>query len=611
MYKILYLKKLIYILSLISISLNAQVNILTPNFKVLTISNQYVYANKTENKKITELINNESVFKFSAKHLINSGPFNPYTWLKIEVVNNSNLTDFIFEVNQTYIDSLALFVAKKKSLIKEFPKKGLYFKQNNKPSFFKNKYAYTYTINIPKKDTISIFVNGIVNDGSFKVLNKIWSLEHYEKRKKEVQYKTSYLIFFGGFVFLVLVLSFFMFAFSKKALYLYYAGFVSIMYLNILILRHFFSPLYVEKYLFYDNNFSEMIGLLQLFLMFQYFRHFFRLKGNHNKLDKFLRYLAIFALSYFLIALFMRKLHWFYAFSFYFTKLFMIFSTILVFSIAIYLALKKQRIAFYFIIAYTPLFFLIMHFILTAFGLTNGYNPLEWEFVIFFEVFVLTIAMAHNYYIQTQENLKNVERIYTQRNKISRDLHDNIGSQLTFIKSSIDNLKYITKTTDEKLISKLDQISSFSSHTINQLRDTVWAMSKENISIDNLCNRVQGLIEKTKVIDSELQFSLICNASKEIIFDSNKGINIFRVIQEAVNNTIKYAEASNIEIKLEESTKQIEITISDNGKGFDINNIELGNGLSNMEKRMAEINSQIHIHSIKNKGTSIKMNIPK
>lgn len=599
------------LVSLLTFNIIGQVNLIPVDFEVLTVSKHSVYTNKSDNKSIEELLENDYLLENSLKQFLNFGPFNHYNWIKIDLLNKSNLNEFIFEVNQTYIDSLQLYLVKNKQVVKRFKKKGLHFRANNKPSFFKNKYAYTYTIKIPKNDTISLYLNGVVNDGSFKVLNKIWSVNKYKDREKEVQYKTSYLIFFGGFVFLVLVLTIFMYLFSKKTMYLYYGGFVLTIYLHVLALRHFFSPLYIEKYLFFGNNFIEMIGLLQLFLMFQYFRYFFDLNKYNRKLNIIIKYLSYFSLFFFIVALFMRNFNWFYAFSFYFTKFFMVFSTIFVFTIAIYLMFKKRRIAIYFVIAYTPLFFLIAHFILTAFGLTNSYNPLEWEFVIFFEVFVLTIAMAHNYYLLTLENIVNIEKMFTQRLRISRDLHDNIGSQLTFIKSSIDNLKYVTESADSKLITKLNHISSFSSNTINQLRDTVWAINKKDISLTDLCHRIQGLIEKTKIVNENLQFNLKCDVKTELIFSSIKGINIFRVIQESVNNTLKYADTKVININITEIEKELIIDISDNGKGFDINQIELGNGLSNMQKRITEVEGKIYIESEVDKGTNIKMVLPK
>ncbi|HCY83071.1 MAG TPA: two-component sensor histidine kinase, partial [Xanthomarina gelatinilytica] len=91
--------------------------------------------------------------------------------------------------------------------------------------------------------------------------------------------------------------------------------------------------------------------------------------------------------------------------------------------------------------------------------------------------------------IETQNKLQD------QRLRISRDLHDNIGAQLTFIISSLDNLKYGFKLPDN-LNDKLKYISEFTSSTIYELRDTIWAMNKSEISFEDLQSRISNFIEK-------------------------------------------------------------------------------------------------------------------
>ena len=76
-------------------------------------------------------------------------------------------------------------------------------------------------------------------------------------------------------------------------------------------------------------------------------------------------------------------------------------------------------------------------------------------------------------------------RLQEQRLQISRDLHDNIGAQLTFIISSVDSLKYAFADGNPRLEDKLNNISSFTKETIYELRDTIWAMNKEEITIEN------------------------------------------------------------------------------------------------------------------------------
>lgn len=203
-------------------------------------------------------------------------------------------------------------------------------------------------------------------------------------------------------------------------------------------------------------------------------------------------------------------------------------------------------------------------------------------------------------------------KLQDQRLRISRDLHDNIGSQLTFIISSIDNLKYLSDATNTKLHNKLSEINDFASTTISQLRDTIWAMNKNEISFEDMAGRILAFIEKAKIATSnKIQFSFNILIESEITFSSIKGINIFRVIQEAINNSIKYANASEIIVNISETNSELNFEISDNGNGFDIKTINLGNGLENMQKRIDEIGGKLSIHSNINKGTKISIHCSK
>lgn len=215
----------------------------------------------------------------------------------------------------------------------------------------------------------------------------------------------------------------------------------------------------------------------------------------------------------------------------------------------------------------------------------------------------LTSALAK---IETQNKLQE------QRLRISRDLHDNIGAQLTFIISSIDNLKYGFTDIGEKLGNKLSGISNFTSQTIYELRDTIWAMNKENITFEDLQARIANFIEHAKNASNKIDFSFNIeeNVDETHIFTSVEGMNIYRIIQEAVNNSFKYASADEIEVNISEKENQYSIQIADNGIGFDQDTIELGNGLNNMKKRAREIGGSIQFISKKNKGTKIVLDFP-
>jgi len=206
--------------------------------------------------------------------------------------------------------------------------------------------------------------------------------------------------------------------------------------------------------------------------------------------------------------------------------------------------------------------------------------------------------------IETQNKLQE------QRLRISRDLHDNIGAQLTFIISSLDNLKYVFKI-PEKLDNKLQNISQFTSTTINELRDTIWAMNKNEITFEDLQVRISSFINKADIAAQNISFGFKINDNVDSLqsFTSVKGMNIYRIIQEAINNAIKYADASEINVVFSQNDNKMNVIIEDNGKGFDIDKVKDGNGLENMKKRAEEINGNLTLKTQKVKGTAIYLKL--
>ncbi|WP_161791975.1 tetratricopeptide repeat-containing sensor histidine kinase [Psychroserpens jangbogonensis] len=202
-------------------------------------------------------------------------------------------------------------------------------------------------------------------------------------------------------------------------------------------------------------------------------------------------------------------------------------------------------------------------------------------------------------------------RLQEQRLRISRDLHDNIGAQLTFIISSIDNLKYGFDIKDEKLTSKLNKISEFTSETIYELRDTIWAMNKNEISFEDLQCRISNYIDKADVYDDNIKFSFDVDSSvnHQKTLSSIEGMNIHRIIQEAIHNSLKHASATEIKVSIEQLKSQLKISISDNGKGFQLDSAEKGSGLTNMNKRAKHIGGQLAILSERNEGTQVILKV--
>lgn len=252
-------------------------------------------------------------------------------------------------------------------------------------------------------------------------------------------------------------------------------------------------------------------------------------------------------------------------------------------------------------------------------------NRSQWIFGLSTLAFIVA---AIGYVVYKQQKLKNVQiqkenelalilratenqnKLQEQRISISRDLHDNIGSQLTFIISAIDNLGF--KLTDEQqpLRQRLNTIKVFASDTIVELRDTIWAMNKSGITIENLKVRIANFIDKARDSQQEVQilFTIDDVLPKDLTFNALQGLNVYRIIQEATNNALKYAKASQIKIHVTQNNK-INFLITDNGIGFLIEEIEQGDGLLNMRKRALEMGSELEIVSEPKQGTRVSFNV--
>lgn len=194
-------------------------------------------------------------------------------------------------------------------------------------------------------------------------------------------------------------------------------------------------------------------------------------------------------------------------------------------------------------------------------------------------------------------------QLQEQRLRISRDLHDNIGSQLTFIISSIDNLKYGFGDVASSVRDKLERISEFTGQTIYELRDTIWAMNKTDISVEDLEVRIANYIEKANITEEDIKFNFSVSETiaKNAHFNSVEGMHLYRIIQESINNALKYAEASQIDIYFGKN----ELKVTDNGIGFKPETRVDGSGLNNIKKRAKLLGGEAKITSKVKHGTEV------
>ncbi len=188
--------------------------------------------------------------------------------------------------------------------------------------------------------------------------------------------------------------------------------------------------------------------------------------------------------------------------------------------------------------------------------------------------------------IQNQLNLEN------ERNRIASEMHDDLGSGLTVIKYLSDNI--VSNTFDNAIKEDVYKIASYSTILVKNMSEIIWAM---NSRFDN----VQGLISYLRRFSVEfLDDNNVSNTFKEndLNYDINisgeKRRNLFLVVKELLHNSIKYSKAKEINISITGQADLEIVIIEKQSVGFDpLIMKEKGNGLFNIEKRMANIDGKI------------------
>lgn len=190
-----------------------------------------------------------------------------------------------------------------------------------------------------------------------------------------------------------------------------------------------------------------------------------------------------------------------------------------------------------------------------------------------------------------------LQNLENERSRIARDLHDNLGAELTLISSKID-LKMF-KTTNEADKEDLLAIREISTNANHVLRETIWSIHKQELTIEELYQKTKEYANRL-LEDKEIRYQIEVHDNSESLTPS-LALHLFRIIQESINNASKYANCSELTVKIRKGT----IEITDNGIGFDIDSVQKGYGLQNMQDRIKEIKGTIEFNSIKGTGTSI------
>lgn len=194
-----------------------------------------------------------------------------------------------------------------------------------------------------------------------------------------------------------------------------------------------------------------------------------------------------------------------------------------------------------------------------------------------------------------------------ERQRLSRELHDGLGQLLIAIKLKLEALIHIDRS---KFIYTIEGIKSLFDKTIDEVRTMSTDLMPAVLTEFGLVNALRSLCE-----DISERHKLDINFNSDKINDNlSKTCKtyLYRIAQEALNNIVKHAEATKVNLTFVHHEEKIVMVIADNGKGFNFGDasLEYGNGIHNMRDRVNLLNGAFKIDSTPGKGTTIQITVP-
>lgn len=196
---------------------------------------------------------------------------------------------------------------------------------------------------------------------------------------------------------------------------------------------------------------------------------------------------------------------------------------------------------------------------------------------------------------------KAVETQEKERERISRDLHDGVGQELIALKLQLEQLKSNTFGVDNSNVSKL---STNLTKSINQLRNICYDILPPALIEYGFEKAIRQLTNSISHIDFQIKIQ-----EQIPLLDKELETAIYRITQEFINNSVKHSDCTKIKVEMSMSNG-LHLFLSDNGKGFDVNDSSHGLGISNIIYRIKAFNGTYKLSSSINNGANLDIKIP-
>jgi signal transduction histidine kinase len=214
-------------------------------------------------------------------------------------------------------------------------------------------------------------------------------------------------------------------------------------------------------------------------------------------------------------------------------------------------------------------------------------------------------VIVQNYRLQQQAKEM---AVVTERQRLARELHDavtqSLYSQTLFTRSALDALEEgRLETTREHL----RQLEVNASQALREMRVLLHQMRPLDLAHSTLANAIE---ERLTLVERRVGIAAYSEIDDALDLDDTTEAALYRVILEALNNTLRHAEASQVDVQLHRTPDGLALFVIDNGRGFDLRDISPGMGLNNIRERAAQLDGELHVDSQPGRGTALLLKVP-
>jgi signal transduction histidine kinase len=216
------------------------------------------------------------------------------------------------------------------------------------------------------------------------------------------------------------------------------------------------------------------------------------------------------------------------------------------------------------------------------------------------------LTITGTWLVINRNKLKQRMKELELRNRIAADLHDEVGSSLSSIRMLSEMA--IKKANDAGQNDLLSMVSSNAKETMDKMGDIIWMIKPGDTEAGSLKQRMERFAYEIGT-SMHLDISIQLAALDDTNLSMEQRKNIYLIFKEALNNAAKYSAAKRVEIETALRDSELHLRISDEGNGFDIDNVKKGNGLNNIRNRARELGAKLDIISAIKRGTTVHLRV--